>query len=50
MFNMNSGYDGYRMSNRAVAAYDYGEMPLSKWTKKEIINRINYFADDLEVN
>lgn len=50
MFNMNSGYDGYRMSNRAVTAYDYGEMPLSKWTKKEIINRINYFADDLEVN
>lgn len=34
MWNMNSGYSGYSMSNRAVDAYEDGEMPLSKWTKK----------------
>ena len=34
MCNMNSGYSGYSMSNRAVDAYEDGEMPLSKWTKK----------------
>lgn len=36
MWNMNSGYSGYSMSNRAVDAYEDGEMPLSKWTKKII--------------
>ena len=38
MWNMNSGYSGYSMSNRAVDAYEDGEMPLSKWTKKMIIS------------
>ena len=32
-----AGYDGYRMSNNAVAAYSDGEKPRSKWTKSEII-------------
>ena len=40
MFNMNSGYNGYRMSNRAVQAYEDGEMPLSKWTKEKIIRKV----------
>lgn len=40
MWNMNSGYSGYSMSNRAVDAYEDGEMPLSKWTKKMIINEV----------
>ena len=40
MFNMNSGYNGYRMSNRAVQAYEDGEMPLSKWTKQRIIDAV----------
>ena len=35
MNNMNSGYNGYSMSNRAVEAYYNGEKPLSKWTKAE---------------
>lgn len=35
-----AGYNGYSMSNNAVAAYQDGEKPLSKWTKKEILNRI----------
>lgn len=40
MFNMNSGYSGYSMSQRAARAYEDGEKPLSKWTKREIINKI----------
>lgn len=38
------GYSGYSMSNRAVAAYEDGEKPLSKWTKAEILGAI---ADEL---
>lgn len=36
--NMNSGYSGYSMSNRAAEAYRQGEMPLSRWTKEEILD------------
>lgn len=46
MFNLNSGYDGYRMSNRAVAAYENGEKPLSKWTKKLILSRIEELTEE----
>lgn len=35
-----AGYNGYSMSNNAVEAYRGGEKPLSKWTKKEIIEAI----------
>lgn len=35
-----AGYHGYSMSNNAVDAYENGEMPLSKWSKKAIIERI----------
>ncbi len=35
-----AGYNGYSMSNNAVEAYQRGEMPLSKWTKTEIIEEI----------
>lgn len=38
--NANRGYVGYSMSVRAAQAYDNGEMPLSKWTKKLILERI----------
>lgn len=38
--NMNSGYNGYSMSNRAVAAYEGGEKPLSKWTKKDLLSSL----------
>ena len=37
-----AGYVGTAMSVRAAAAYDNGEMPFSKWTKKAIIEQINY--------
>lgn len=39
-YSSNGGYDGKSMSNRAREAYNDGEMPLSKWTKKEIISNI----------
>lgn len=46
MFNMNSGYNGYSMSNRAVEAYDNGEKPLSKWTKAAIIDEVKDNIDE----
>ena len=36
--NKGNGYNGYSMSNNAIAAYSKGEMPLSKWTKEDIID------------
>lgn len=42
-----SGYFNYSMSNNAVSAYLDGEKPLSKWTKKEIIFRIE---NECEIN
>lgn len=38
--DMNKGYIGYSMSKRASAAYSNGEKPLSRWTKKAIIDAI----------
>lgn len=41
------GYDGQSMSNRARAAYELGEKPMSKWTKDEIIKAVeNYLYDE----
>jgi len=34
------GYVGWSMSERAVEAYDSGAMPLSKWDKSTMIDRI----------
>lgn len=52
MFNMNSRYSGYSMSNRAVEAYADGEMPLSKWSKQSIIDEVveydHFTKDDLK--
>lgn len=49
MTNMNSGYHGYSMSNRAVQAYDRGEMPRSKWTKEAILEQMEEDGWDEEV-
>ena len=35
-----SGYCGFSMSERAVDAYRCGEMPLSHWTKSEIVDAV----------
>ena len=43
--NMNSGYKGYSMSNRAAVAYELGEKPLSKWLKEDLINEILEIAE-----
>lgn len=44
-----AGYDNYSMSNNAVAAYQTGEKPKSKWTKKEIIEELRNQTEDLKV-
>lgn len=36
-----AGYHGYSMSNNAVEAYKQGEKPLSKWTKKIILEEVS---------
>lgn len=35
-----AGYCGWSMSNNAVDAYDNGEMPMSKWGKRDIVDQI----------
>ena len=47
-----AGYNGFSMSNNAVAAYESGEKPFSKWTKTEIVNAINraIAEEELELN
>lgn len=46
-----AGYNGYSMSNNAVAAYENNEMPLSKWSKQNIIDVISSMINDgLETN
>lgn len=43
-----AGYNGFSMSNNAVAAYEDGEKPLSKWTKADIFEIIE--DKDREIN
>lgn len=38
-----NGYDGYAMSNNARMAYEDCEMPLSKWTKTELLSAIRSY-------
>lgn len=40
-----SGYVGTRMSVRAMEAYDDGEMPKSRWTKKLMLDAIEDYCD-----
>ena len=49
MMDVNSGYIGYSMSRRAAEAYEDGEMPKSKWTKKAMIAAIKDACDDLDL-
>ena len=46
MYGMNSGYNGYSMSNRAVEAYENGEKPLSRWRKADMINAISEIDEE----
>lgn len=47
-----AGYNGFSMSNNAVAAYESGEKPLSKWAKADVIEAIEdaVKADELTLN
>ena len=46
--NKMAGYNGWSMSNNAVMAYKDGEKPLSKWTKKDILDAIEKQAVNLQ--
>ncbi len=48
MFDKNSGYTGFSMSNRAAEAYTNGEKPYSKWTKREILEKVREISADKE--
>ena len=48
--DMNSGYSGYSMSNRAREAYDDGEKPLSKWSKTDILEAISDYAEEADLH
>ena len=45
----NKGYDGYSMSIRAREAYEDGEMPKSKWTKKAMLEAIREYCEDYDI-
>ena len=47
--SMNSGYSGWSMSNRAVEAYEQGEKPKSKWTKKAMVAEINAYCEEFDM-
>lgn len=49
MIDANKGYSGYSMSKNAVSAYEAGEMPKSKWTKKAIIDGIKEVCEELNL-
>ena len=44
-----AGYHNFSMSNNAVAAYDNGERPISKWGKADILDLCGEKADMLSV-
>lgn len=45
-----AGYNGYSMSNNAVAAYESGEKPLSQWAKGDIISEIEQLVLAKEID
>lgn len=44
-----SGYVGSSMSERALEAYDHGEMPKSRWTKKAMLESIADYCETMEI-
>lgn len=49
MMNMNSGYVGWSMSERAYDAYCDGEKPKSQWTKADMLEALQHVAGELNV-
>lgn len=50
MMDVNSGYIGHSMSRRAAEAYELGEMPKSKWTKKAMVTAIQSYCDEFDMS
>lgn len=50
MFNNKKGYVGKSMSVRAKRAYENNEMPLSAWTKENMLEEIENIIDYHELN
>lgn len=44
------GYRGHSMNNRAARAYNDGEMPISKWTKKVLLEELAEVAHDNDID
>lgn len=44
-----AGYVGCSMSERAVMAYESGEMPKSKWTKRAMLTAIEDYCDEFSI-
>ena len=49
MMDVNSGYIGHSMSRRAAEAYEDGEMPKSKWSKKAMVAAIQSYCDEFDM-
>lgn len=45
-----AGYNGYSMSNNAISAYESGERPISKWTKKAIIEAVKEINSNIDLS
>lgn len=45
-----NGYDGYSMSNNARDAYADGEMPISKWSKADIVYEVSRINPDIDIS
>ena len=45
-----NGYDGYSMSNNARYAYANGEMPMSKWSKANIVDAVSEINSDIDIS
>lgn len=48
MLNINNGYKGHSMSQRAVTAYENNEKPFSRWSKKDILDEIERIIKEEE--
>lgn len=48
-YDMNSGYVGWSMSVSAEEAYENGEMPRSKWTKKAMVAFMQGYPDSYDM-
>lgn len=44
-----AGYMGYSMSNNAALAYECGEKPKSRWTKKELLENLDNCVKNGEI-